>query len=239
MRPHRDRKNIHDLALGRFNPHRSHQDHPGKDLRISRDHLGRNKSPGRISNHVNRIELQLAHHLRIKSRKIAKTPYPLELRSLSKTRLQRNKQLALMRNRLVPGHPPRIPKLIMKNEQRLPRPTPNHPQPSPRNAQSLLSRFDHNISPRLLTSLFPLPIRERIEGEGPSHSARSPRAFQDSALLTGYRSAYQLYKKTKRLRLWLGSCIVRAAPNTSPVTLRERRPAASRPVGEVPGAIEI
>ena len=143
----------------RFNPHRRHQDHLRENFRIGRNHLSRNKSARRVSNHIDRIELQLPHHLRIKSRQVPIRPHPLDLRRLPKPRLQRNQQRPLMRHRLIPRHPPRIPKLIMKNQHRLPRPTLDHDQLLARNIQSFLSRFDHSISPHLS----PLPVRERMK----------------------------------------------------------------------------
>src|SRR5580693_7818781 len=52
-----------------------------------------------------------------------------------------------MRERFVPAHPPGISKLVVKNQKRFSRPALHDRKPLSRNADSLLSRLNHNVSP--------------------------------------------------------------------------------------------
>src|SRR5208283_169665 len=75
---------------------------------------------------IYRVSFQLAYDLGIEAREIAIISDPVQPGSLAKTRLQRDHQFTSIRQPLIPGHPARITKLIVQDQQGLARPASDH-----------------------------------------------------------------------------------------------------------------
>ena len=121
MRADGQRENIPDLALGRLEAHGSNENHVGENFGVGCRHLCRDEAAGGEADDVDGIEVQLSQHSGVQTAEVAVAPDPVEPWGFSKAGLERNHQLTLPGEFLIPGHPARVAQLVMKHKQGLAR----------------------------------------------------------------------------------------------------------------------
>ena len=145
MIAHRQRKNIHDLAVLRLYSHRRDQHHPRKNPRVGSRHFRRNKPARRKADHVDWRGVQFADDLRVKSGQVAIAANPIDGSGPAESRLKRDYQRALLCQALIPRKPARIAKLVVQDEQRFARAAANDGDCGARRADGFLGRGRHDV----------------------------------------------------------------------------------------------
>ena len=134
------REHVHDFALGRTDARRRDQDHLAELSRVGGRHLGRDPAAERMSDHVDRPQLLLAHIALVEAGQVADAHDPVGHRGLPEARMNRRDQRAFLGQRRIPRRPSRPSQFAMQNQQRFALAAlDDRPVPCPRRGPSLRS----------------------------------------------------------------------------------------------------